>query len=121
MNKRFSIGIPFISFLLVLYSCRCDCQCSKNLGCAVLTVRKVNGITITDTVIATKTYCSTNDYYTDQSLQDSILAFKKQYNTDKSTVYVKDSIYKQYETIEHVKCGGTYQYTNQGYGCSCAK
>jgi hypothetical protein len=91
------------------------------LGCAVLTVKKISGMTVTNTIITTKTFCASNDYYTDQTLRDSILAFQKRYNTDTSIVDVKDSIYKQYKRIENVRCGSTAQYINQGYGCSCAK
>jgi hypothetical protein len=78
-------------------------------------------MTVTDTVITTKTFCSQTDYYTDQNFRDSIRAFQLRYNTDTSIVDIKDSIYKQYDRIMNVKCGGTAQYTNQGYGCGCAK
>lgn len=121
MEKRLLVSIALLAILPTIYSCYCDCQCSKDLGCAILTVRKVNGMTLTNTVITTKMFCSQTDYYTDQALQDSVLTFKARYNTDTSKVDVKDSIYQQYDRMQNVKCGGTDKYISQGYGCSCAK
>ena len=121
MNRRLPAIIILAAILLTFYSCECDCECSKDLGCAILTVKKVSGMTLINTVITTRTFCSQSDYYTDQALRDSVLAFQRRHNTDSSRVEVKDSIYQQYERIENVKCGGTDQYLSQGYGCSCAK
>ena len=77
-------------------------------------------MTVTTTVITTKTFCSQTDYYADKAFNDSILAFKLRYNTDSTVVDVRDSIYK-YETVKNIKCGETATYINSGYDCNCAK
>jgi hypothetical protein len=101
-----------------LNSCRDECVCFKDLGCTVLTVKKLKPPPA-DIVVTTRTFCSAIDLHSDWKLQDSINAFRTLYTTDSTYVNVKDSIYKHYEPV-YVK-GNLNRYTDSGYFCGCPR
>ncbi len=107
-----------LSFTCLLNSCVGECWCEKDLGCAVLTVKKKNSNSA-DTVITRKILCSQSSYYSDWVLLDSIRAFQNRYTTDSSYVEVKDSIYKHYDPVSVKR--NVNQYSDSGYNCTCPK
>lgn len=113
--KKFQF-LFFLMATVVIYSCRCSCQCNKNLGCKILIAKSSNG-----SVLATKMFCPSTDYYSNIALYDSVAVFRAQYQTGSTTVEERDSIYK-YETVRNIKCPqGTDEFERNGYGCECAK
>ncbi len=118
VGKSFSKLIVCCFLLLLVHSCSCDCTCTRNLGCKVLTVKRNSN----SSVIITKMYCSQTitNFATDKAIQDSVSKFKAKYQTDSTTVFVRDSIYKN-EKYDKLKCKETSGYENNGFGCDCAK
>jgi hypothetical protein len=99
-------------------SCVGECYCTKDLGCTILTVKRLGG-TSSNPVISTKVICSQTDYRTDYILHDSVKAFQKRYTTDTTYVELKDSIYKYYEpvSVKH----NVNRYQDSGYYCNCPR
>ncbi|MEI6488414.1 MAG: hypothetical protein WCP52_05600 [Bacteroidota bacterium] len=104
--------------LLAIDSCSCDCACTRNLGCKILTVKRNSN----SSVIITKMYCSQTitNFAADKAIQDSVSKFTAKYQTDSTTVFVRDSVYKN-ERYDKLKCKETSGYENNGFSCDCAK
>jgi len=101
--------------LCLLNSCRCDCTCEKKVGCEILTAKlNSNGH-----IIQTKTICSETNML-NQDFQDSVTAFKQRYQTDSTSVFTQDSIFKD-DIIKKLSCDQSKPYENKGYNCSCLK
>lgn len=119
---RKNMGTRHFLFLVLLgssiTSCVGDCYCTKDLGCKVLTVKKLN-VLATNVVVLTQTFCSQVDFHTDLALIDSVAAFQKRYTTDSTFVDIKDSIFKHYEPVSVKR--DVNRYTNNGYWCNCPR
>lgn len=119
MRKEYCCALLLLAIACFLNSCTGDCFCTKDLGCAVVTVKKRNPAP-TNIVVSTKTFCPSIDYHRSYAdLQDSINAFEILYNTDSTYVEVKDSIYKHYDDVRTRH--NLSRYTDSGYICNCPK
>ncbi len=115
MNRPVFLSIFLLAMIFLFYSCGTSCDCNKNLGCKILTLKNAGG-----SIIMTKTYCSQTDYDTDVILRDSVKAFYTRYNSVTTRIDERDSIYK-YETVRDLKIKETEQFESKGYGCACSK
>lgn len=117
MNRQTIIFFFFSTFIMTLLgSCWCSCDCDRNIGCTILTVKQISN----DSVLMKKIFCAQTNYETDKVRKDSVDNFTAQHQTANTTVTAKDSIYK-YERVEDVKCKDKDGYKNDGFGCMCYK
>jgi hypothetical protein len=117
-NIKTSLFLASLVTCYLLTSCVSECDCFKELGCTILTVKKLNG-PAANAVVQTKTFCSQTNYNTDIALHDSVEVYRKKYFTDSTYVETRDSIYKTYPTVwlKH----NLKQYTDSGYSCNCPR
>ena len=115
MNRTILLLSLLVIIPFTFYSCGCSCQCYKQLGCKILTVKNSGG-----GIVITKTFCSTTNYYTDKIFKDSITSFYAQYTSSSTIVSERDSL-KEMDRIMKIKCYDTQQFESRGYDCSCAK
>lgn len=115
MKKHLQTIFVFSGLAFLFYACNCSCLCDKNMGCAIAEARSVNGV-----LVEKQLYCSTTNYETDKTVQDSISKFQERYMNSNISVAIRDSIYSTNQ-VKGLTCNDANDFKNQGYGCSCAK
>lgn len=114
--KKNSNYFLLLFFAFIFPSCRESCNCTKDLGCTILTANEVSD----QQVIEKKSYCSENNYYSDPVLADSVNAFTLRHQGGYTHINRKDSIYYS-QTTEKVPSKETGYYEKLGYSCICFK
>lgn len=71
-------------------------------------------------VIAVKSICPGDNYYTTPALYDSVQHFLQGYSQDSVIVLTKDSVYK-YESVKDIACDRKSPFEENGYGCTSYK
>jgi hypothetical protein len=120
-NKKFMRIVIRILLLMIIYSfnsCSNYCNCTKDLVCKILTVKKLRGIN-QGSIVRIQTYCSQIDYLIDRPFIDSVNSFANRYTSDSTTVETKDSVYKKYPEIKAHRNIDSYR--DSGYFCNCAR
>lgn len=110
-----SILLMSLSFLMVfLSSCYCSCTCESCEGCKIVTAPYLSS----DSIIARKAFCTTENILMDQVVLDSIEAFKKQYPNSAGYFTVTDSTWNC-DKKTHLSCREADKLKK--YACTCYK
>ena len=110
----FSGYLLFFSY--TLQSCMCSCNCSKEMGCKIITVKS----NLNNRILLTKRICSLTNFALEVAISDSVNAISKRYQTDSTSVFVIDSVYSK-ESKLNLKCNETSFYEKNNFYCQCAK
>jgi hypothetical protein len=109
--------LTLLAFLAInFYSCLCECRCSKDSGCHLITIK----LRANDSLIQGK-FCAVSYYLENKPMRDSIANFLKKYESTGTVIGRRDSIYKIEEPIDGLNCDEIKPYTDKGYDCQCAK